>query len=327
MKTNSKHQNYSDYAKWLADGNHHEAQSMELKNLSREQFKEFETCTKTWEIINHMQEIQSFDTDKAWNNLHQRLSDENLIKAPIQTKLPMRTIWSVAASIVVLIGITSVWYFNKPTSSVTTIANHTEVPQRIELPDGSVVFLNVETQLTYNPMFNQKQREVTLLGEAFFEVTPNAQKPFVVAGTASSVKVLGTSFNVTTRQQFMEVVVATGKVEVYENTTQQNKVILLPGDKGTYREGNLDKTSNEHHNFKSWVDHKLVFKAVTLDEAIRDINHAYHSQIEIGDSSLNNLLITTTFDDISLDEIVASIALALEIDIDKKGESYRLVHW
>lgn len=328
MTLKNKKYSYPDFAQWLVNGSTHRIDAPELNNLPTHTQKEFENCTRTWEILKNMQQIESFDTDKAWETLTQRFKEDQLIKPETSKikKVHFNNFWKVAAAILVLIGISTIWMLQNNNNAPVIVTNTQQQALKYILPDGSVVYLNKDAQLSYNADFNTNERKITLTGEAFFDITKNAEKPFIVEGTRSSVKVLGTSFNVTANPQTMEVIVATGKVEVFENQSAQNKIVLLPGEKGNYTNGTFNVTTNQADNYKSWVDHILIFKAANLSHVIADISKAYHCQISLGDSSLSNLLITTTYDDISLPEIVSSLSLALNIDYKKVGDSYILTH-
>jgi len=322
---------YQKAAKILAntnnDGNFYNPESQDFIEIS--QIAEFEACVETWKTINKMQEIQKFDTDTAWNKLHQRISDEELNQFNYREKkvIPMRWIVGIAATVVLLVGFTSLWVYQRSSNQTFQVVNNKVEPQKVELPDGSNVFLNKDAQLSYNQSYHQNQRNVKLSGEAFFEVVPNSQKPFIVECNQTSVKVLGTSFNISSSAKYTEVIVASGRVEFYENSSISTNVILLPGDKGFFSNGNLSKITNDNQNYLSWKDHKLVFKAMPLQQVISDINQTYHCQIEIGDTSINNLLITTTFNDIPLSGIMESITLAFNLKFVKQTEtSYILLN-
>ncbi len=329
MNTLFKNKEYEKVAKILAE--------VYLKNdidkpqapsfINKSQKAEFEACVETWKTINKMQEIQQFDTDNAWNKLHQRISDKELFQPKNQSnKLISIKQWiSIAAGIVLLIGITSLWFWQHSINQTILVANNLAEPKKVELPDGSNVYLNKDAQISYNFSNNQGQRSIILNGEAFFEVVLNPHRPFIVKCNPCSVKVLGTSFNINSLNNFTEVIVATGRVEFYENKSNSEVVILLPGEKGSLIDGNLSKVTNDNQNFLSWMDHKLVFKSMPLSQVISDINHSFHCKIEIGDTSINNLLITTTFNNIPLSGIIESITLAFDLKLVKQTETNYLL--
>jgi transmembrane sensor len=119
------------------------------------------------------------------------------------------------------------------------ISTPNQVINEYILPDGSVVALNSNSKLVFPKQFKGDTREVTIEGEAFFDVKPNAEKPFIINAGNAQVKVVGTSFNVCAypETETVEVVVETGKVQVIsknnELTARLNEVFLVPGEKGT----------------------------------------------------------------------------------------------
>ena len=91
------------------------------------------------------------------------------------------------------------------------------------LPDGSKIFLNRNSEFSYRSNFGKHRRDVKLTGEAFFEIAPDASKPFIIDAGKAKVKVVGTSFNVITNnsESAVEVFVKTGKVMLSDNSGSQ----------------------------------------------------------------------------------------------------------
>ena len=171
------------------------------------------------------------------------------------------------------------------TSEVTTRPGSTS---QLLLPDGSKVWLNAGSKLTYNKEFGNTSREVTLVGEAYFEVTHMPDVPFIVHAPNMQVKVLGTTFNVKSYpgELTSETSVIEGRVEVTPLQRPAQKIVLKPNDKlvlsnqekiqeGTTPSNALTfvlKTITYAHSDSSvvetsWVDNKLVFD----DEAFSDV--------------------------------------------------------
>ncbi len=119
---------------------------------------------------------------------------------------------------------------------ITIAAGNDEKNIKVELPDGSTIFLNRNSQLSYRSNFNGRGRNVNLKGEAFFEIAPDATKPFIIDAGNARVRVVGTSFNVITRnsESAVEVYVKTGKVLLSDNSGSK-ELALDPGYIGTMR--------------------------------------------------------------------------------------------
>ena len=310
------------WAKKLADGF---SETDSDKQISDELSMEFTKYKKTWKLLEEMQEIEQFDTDGAWNNLFSKIEDRGDTKFNNKrNSFGTKNIFAVAASIIILLGIGG-FLLNNQFGKVTHF-NKTQIAEQVILPDGSDVSLNAMSEISYSKRFGIKSREITLNGEAFFRVKKDASKPFVVQTKEIFVKVLGTSFNIDAKTETVEITVKTGKVEVYNQKPYSDHVLLLPGDKATVTEDNtIRKTNNTNINYLSWLNNKLIFKALPLNQVINDIMNTYHCNIELSDTSMANLKITSTFDNDSIDDVLKSISIAFNFHIEKEGKKYILV--
>ena len=312
----------SIWAKHLANGSSEKDSEI---TTSDELNIEFTKYNKTWKLLEEMQEIEKFDTDKAWNKVFSKIEDDGEMK--IQDKknnFGIKQIFAVAASIIILLGIGG--FLLKNQFGTVTHFNENKLAQLIVLPDGSEVHLNTLSEIRYRKNYGAKVREVTLKGEAFFSVEKNADKPFIVQSAETFVKVLGTSFNIDAKTESIKVTVKTGRVEVYNNKLNSEHVMLLAGDKAYVTEDNkINKLKNTDNNYLSWLDKKLIFKALPLSQVIYDIMNTYHCDIEFSDTSMASLKLTTTFDNDSIDDVLKSISIALNFHIEKEGKKYILV--
>ncbi|MCA5003996.1 FecR family protein [Sphingobacterium bovistauri] len=161
------------------------------------------------------------------------------------------------------------------------------VPKRgkykVELPDGTKVWLNSDSKLKYPSHFSSKGRQVHLEGEAYFEVTKSAEAPFVVEANGQRIKVLGTRFNVQAYADDAEVVTSLleGKVEV-SSIAESTKIILSPGDQSEYnlQTGFMNKRSFDHKDGIGWVQGYFVLKGQKLDNVMRQISRWYAVDIQ-----------------------------------------------
>jgi transmembrane sensor len=186
------------------------------------------------------------------------------------------------------------------------------------LPDGSVITLNKFAKLTYPEDFNGDTRAITLDGEAFFDVAPDKQHPFIITANQSSITVLGTSFNVATSAARTEVIVETGIVEVSKN---DHNVKLLPDEKATVT-GDSDapvkeKSEDALHNY--YRTQEFICNGTPLWRLTDVLSQAYGVEIIIANPQLRNLPLTTTFRNEPLDNILVVIGETFGIHIEKKG--------
>lgn len=178
----------------------------------------------------------------------------------------------------------------------------------ITLPDGTIVHLNSESKLTYTPEFNGKLREVSLEGEAFFEVTPNKEKPFIVKTSVFDVEVLGTSFNVSVYndENIVETALIEGKVKLTMNGYPSKPVYLTPSQKFVYsrneQKGNI--SIMEEDSELAWKQGILAFNAVPLTEVFKRMERWYGVTIHYDKENLVNDKFTGQFKLISIQEMM-----------------------
>lgn len=154
----------------------------------------------------------------------------------------------IAASITLLVGLLYIVNMFRH-QSIELVAGNTV--GTFYLPDSSVAWLNTGAKLRYSDNFNSGVREVTLEGEGFFKVKPNKEKPFIVSSENASIRVLGTSFNVSTKSENTVVSVAEGIVSVHGDG--KDSVILVEGDEAVVtREGSVSQGKITDPGFSSW---------------------------------------------------------------------------
>ena len=175
--------------------------------------------------------------------------------------------WQMAASVILLIGLSTGALFVLGSKKVNTGFNENKI---CLLPDGSTVELNYTSELKYNSFFFSLSRKVYLKGEAFFQVKKGKQ--FSVLTSDSRVEVLGTSFNVKNRSKHTHVYCNTGKVRVSNNIGEST--ILLPGLQTSSSKLDLAKTSPKA-NPSIWKEKSFAFHSESLDEIFNEIETCY----------------------------------------------------
>ena len=157
----------------------------------------------------------------------------------------------------------------------------------LTLPDGTLVFLNSESTLSYPSRFDSDTRNVTLQGEAYFEVS-HSDKPFEVHGGGQCVRVLGTSFNVMSYmdETFAHTTLKTGKVEV--TTREQEKVVLTPGRQAYYSERGVNVREVDVEVYIAWMGNTFKFDKENIDVILRKIARWYNVHIFYMNENLKN---------------------------------------
>jgi transmembrane sensor len=300
--------------------------------LSRFMVEDRYNTIKYWKELKEMNSDKEINVDKAWNKLYSRLSENGLTaEAPVIRRSFVRTAYfRIAAIVILLLGIGSVLLYmnDKGVLSRKTIVATTDNQKNLQvtLPDGSNIFLNRNTRLSYRENFGRNGRNVTLSGEAFFEITRDEKNPFTVDAGKASVKVLGTSFNIITGNpdSAVEVFVKTGQVMVYGDENQNN-LILDPGYIGTMSPERSGKSVNTDPNYMSWNTGLLVYDGQTLDIVFRDLKKVYNMDILADDPGiLENTWKTDPIDNQPQEIIIRIICASFNLSYTKDGNVYHL---
>ncbi len=286
--------------------------------------KIFEEYHKTWLNLEKERIEKNINIDNEWNKINELIKSTKQTKIiPIKSESEPKIISRVLkyAAVFVFLAVSTVvmyYYFSKPaTKQLMAKTNIIES----KLPDGTSVTLNTGSSLEYPEKFEKDKRSVKLKGEAYFNVTHDAAKPFIISAENIRIEVLGTSFYVNTNnpEGKVEVILTNGKVAVYHIDTPNEKVILEPGEKIELSANQKDysKTVNEDENYLSWKTRNLIFTDKPLSEIIKTLNKVYHSNIQIKNNNIANCRITASFDNQSLDAILHVIEATVDVKIDK----------
>lgn len=282
------------------------------KTVHRRYFENFKLI---WNRSKQLAAHSEVDEDMAWLRFKDRVEE---IQSPVIPMFSSRFfgIMRIAAAIAIVAG--AGWFaylLSVKNDNSQQVAVHSGNKTRVEtLPDGSVITLNKNSSITYAEHFtNGDTRQVVLTGEAFFEVTPDKSKPFLIHSDEVTVKVVGTSFNVKNTTEKTEVIVETGLVEV---TKKEQKVRIRPEERVTVMKEKIDlvKQKNDNRFYDYYRTKKLVCEDTPLWKLVQVLNEAYHANITVSHEKMN-LPINTTFDDKSLEEILNIIRVTFNITI------------
>ncbi|MEQ9306999.1 MAG: FecR domain-containing protein, partial [Marinoscillum sp.] len=201
-----------------------------------------------------------------------------------------------------------------------------EQMQAQTLQDGSIVTLNSQSELSYPEEFSDKdKREVSLTGEAFFEVERNPTKPFIIYTPTIQIEVLGTSFSVRSREEekTSTVIVASGSVEVQG---KNNTVVLKINEKAIFDKetGRLFKVVNDDPNYLSWKTKRFTFDDTPLHEVVKNLSNAHQTRIQLITKSIDNCPVTVSFDGQSLQAILEILSATLDLTIEKTTAGFEI---
>lgn len=207
-------------------------------------------------------------------------------------------------------------------SSVPLRTVTTEPGQRAStrLEDGTMVKLNVDSELRITSDFNREQRVVHLEGEAFFEVMPDPGRPFVIHVGDAVVEVVGTAFNARAYpdENRAEVAVTEGRVALRSGyAATRDTVLLRPNDVGVVSGGALSaRRQVDLTRYVAWRDGRLIFEAAPFEEVAAQLERWYDLDIELKVPPSHIRALNATFTDESLSEILNAIAAALDLEFE-----------
>jgi ferric-dicitrate binding protein FerR (iron transport regulator) len=262
---------------------------------------------------------QKLNTEASWNKFS-KLLKTSATKDRHPYILSLKWISAVAASLLLFFG----WAFFEFHANLETVATLSNNQKKIILPDSSEIYLNQNTEITYNGSNYPKSRIIVLVkGEAFFKVVHNDKSPFTVMSGEVEIKDIGTSFDVKVSKKLINVIVNTGKVSM-ENPKGGNKVLLSYNDEGTFNTITKDISviSNKDTNYKSWYDKKFQFINTPLSEVAKKIEDDYGTHILFQDSIIKKRKLTATFHNQSIDEIMHIIAISLKLKVKKINNTF-----
>ena len=196
------------------------------------------------------------------------------------------------------------------------------------LPDGTKVWLNADSKLTYAKNFGERGlREVLLEGEAFFDVVRNPARPFVVHTSDLTIRVLGTSFNVKSYSDdgHIETTLVEGKVEIDKPADLSHinsKVILRPNQKATFSKDSreIDIKEVAAGEAVAWRHDRLVFKSESFSEVIKQLERWYNVSIHIEENEYLSCPLTASIEKESLEEILDFLAVTHKISFTISGD-------
>jgi len=321
MDNNNKHIDPIELLpKYFADEATSEEKKLvdEWRNLQEINSKEFEAFAKLWKISLPVAGLGDIDLDAEWGRMEKVIS-------PVETKtFVLRRVLQIAAAII-FVSILS--YLGIKYSSIETQKSPIAELKSFNLPDGSVVALNAGSKITYNKEFGKTNRNLTLKGEAYFEVTKNVGLPFTIAANEASIRVVGTKFNVKAYKDKPEikVLVTEGTVKLFETKQPAKEVTLNAGESGSFSktEKIIKKLSVPDLNDIAWKTQIIKFNNTPLSDVAEVLINTYHTNISIS-PEIKNCIITVEFNNQDLQSVLKILKSTLKLKISVEGNRIKI---
>lgn len=294
----------------------------------QEQEKHSAENTRLWKLTGNYKEAYEPDVAKGLTQLKSRIAKDK-IKIPAKT-VSLRTWLSrVAAVAILLMGATIAYqtFFNSQPAIQELHATDAMIAA-YQLPDGSEIWLNKNSQLNFPEVFDSKQRVVTLEGEAFFKIAKDTQRPFIVNTGETRIEVLGTAFNLRAYQaeNMTALKVVEGKV-AFQATNTGKQEIVAANEKANFdkTEQVINRAPAANWQDTAWMPKNLDFDNTPISEIIDYLATNFDLAIELANPSLADCTLLATLVDNNPDAIIKSIKRTFPVEMEViTSKKYRL---
>jgi transmembrane sensor len=274
---------------------------------------EFDAFSRLWNITGKTRPGDDINLDAEWQLLESEIS-------PVRARrINLMRIIRIAASVVLVSALgfaglkfTGIKNEKAPLADLSTL----------KMPDGSVISLNAGSKITYRKGYGVNHRNITLKGEAYFEVAKNTSLPFVISAGDASIRVSGTKFNVRAYkdQDVVRVTVTEGKVSLYETGQSAKEAILSAGETGTFNRAMkvVRKQPVLDMNDIAWKTRIMDFQNTSLSEVAAVLENTYHRKVSV-DPSVQLCPLTVRFENQELAPVLNVLQSTLDLIITEEG--------
>lgn len=275
---------------------------------------------KDWKSMAQEPNIPEFNSKKAWERLQRRIETsqaERVANPVINSGYRLLRIAALVTIGLFIAGISTYRYYTPPMLTVTNESNESSLVTT--LPDGTNIFLASNSSFTYPKRFVGTTRSIALRGEAYFDIAKNAEKPFIITTDNATVRILGTKFNLKSRNNHFELEVVEGKVSINLNKNRSKRIIAVAGDRIVSGNGKLQKRKIGQPATVANRTTRLTFMDQRFEDIIGAINSYYGSSIKITGQTLQNRKISATFEN-DLHSIITILSESLDLTITRNAD-------
>lgn len=273
-----------------------------------------------WDKFDHYSPLPDEKVEKLYEKMNIKGGNVH------RNRVSLKNYWmQIAASILFIIAgsLTVLTYMqNKTISSLAeqnvVIRSGDYGKSLVTLPDGTIVYLNAKSSLTYSQDFGRESRNVALSGEGFFEVKKDIKKQFTVKTGYMDITVLGTKFNVYAYQDkdIVEMSLVEGSVNIATVLPPYKNINVKPNEKVTYykKTGELKHESTSNEAETAWMKKELVFRSEKLENVFSCLSRKFAVSFNVEDESLLDDIYTGTFEDENIESILKVLKTHYKFD-------------
>ena len=274
----------------------------------------FRQSEEVWHLTNTHLSQNRFNKERTWSRIQKNISRGYSLSVLLR-------VTGIAASIAIVLGWSLARIFTDDYPCITadpsqqiTLYVPAGITSKTILPDSTVVWLNSSSRISYPSYFDGDTRTVELIGEAFFDVAHNENKPFIIESGDLKINVLGTSFNF---KHYLEdthaiLAVETGTVRLSSGST--SNITLQAGHYATVDNHTLYTNVYYTPYYSSWRNNKIVFHDEPFGNVLKELARKYGVEFEIQDNEIKDYIYTATFDNMNLDDILNLFKISSPID-------------
>lgn len=270
---------------------------------------------KLWNLFSLQQKMQAIDEKRAYRQVSSKLFT------------PKINWWArvqrfAAILLLPVLVVSGIYFFSQKqhNEQYSCVYNTAETPlgmrSSLILPDGTKVWLNAGSKLTYPVLFSDKYRTVKLIGEAYFEVKKDKNWPFVVTADNMNIIVAGTTFNCNAypENNQIQTVLVEGQVTV-GNVSATTTKVMEPGELAIFRKNTqqITKSKVDLEKYIAWKSGKLMFREDKMNLVVEKLQRWYNVDFEIMDKEISDYIYTATFVDESLDQVLKMLSISAPI--------------
>lgn len=271
---------------------------------------EFQEVKSEWKAAVVKEDVPA-EYAADWASIQNRMMEQ--LQHDVRRKQRTLNFFRYAAIFMVLIAVPALVYIlssDRQTSQLvyTTVAADYGQISKVVLPDSSVVWVNSGSSIKYNNQFSATNRNIELVGEAFFKVKHNAEVPLIVSSSGLHVKVLGTEFSVSDypEESTIQVVLEKGKVELTSTSDSRFREELKPGELASFDKENKKLAVGKVNTnlYTSWKDGLINIYDLPLSELVIKLEKRYNQKFEV-DDAIKNMPYTFTIKNEDLSSVLS----------------------
>ena len=298
---------------------------------SEENRNYFEAFKDVWSLTDFSFNEESIDVEAALESVNQKIEAAEAETKTVQMPWLRRNYKYVSAAAVVVVALFFGFLITKPLDSTMMVAYDSTQPDMVyQLPDGSSFTFDGTGEVSYPKQFADNGRNVEFKGKAHFDVTKDANRPFVIHCDGLDVEVLGTQFLLDATSDLYTVDLYSGLVRmtaVDKHGHELSHVDLQPGERGVCdaENGGLKTmTYAEVKEMELKTDHVLDFNNVSLNTIVETVEYIYSVEVELPEAYASEKVTMRFSDEDSVDEVVETIATLFGLEVSKTEKTYTI---